>query len=152
MLRRALKTHFAIKLLLLVIFTMGLSASCTRDPGSPSDSAKGTPAEADQFVADAEKSLLELNVKYSRADWVKSTYITGETEALSADANKAVIAATTQLAKETRRFDGQDLSPDLKRKLKLLKLALVLPAPDNEAERDELTKLAASLEGDYGKG
>jgi len=31
-------------------------------------------------------------------------------------------------------------------------LSLVLPAPKDAAERDELTKLAASLEGDYGKG
>ncbi len=36
--------------------------------------------------------------------------------------------------------------------MKLLKLSLTLPAPKDPAERDELTKLAASLEGDYGKG
>ncbi len=109
-------------------------------------------AEAEQFVADAEKRLLELNIKYARADWVKSTFITDDTESLSAEANKQVIEATTELAEQSRRFDGVDLPYETARKLKLLKLALTLPAPSNAAERDELTKIAASLEGDYGKG
>ena len=153
MLKRALRSRFAIALMLFSGCTIAMLSSCTQNPRTTSDSsAKGTAAEAEQFVADAEKRLLELNLKYSQADWVKSTYITEDTEALSASANKEVIAATTELAKEARRFDGVELSPDLKRKLKLLKLALVLPAPDNPAERDEITKLAASLEGDYGKG
>jgi peptidyl-dipeptidase A len=33
-----------------------------------------------------------------------------------------------------------------------LKLSLTLPAPKDPAERKELTKLAASMESDYGKG
>jgi peptidyl-dipeptidase A len=154
MLKRALTTRFAICLSLFVVCTMAMLASCTQNPGDNANMAagKGTSAEAEQFIADAEKRLLELNLKYSRADWVKSTYITEDSEALSAEANEAVIAATTELAKEARRFEGVDVSPDIKRKLKLLKLALVLPAPANDAERDEITKLAASLEGDYGKG
>jgi len=129
-------------------------SSCTNKPDSVSQSggSKGTPAEAEKFIADAEKRLFDLNVKYSRADWVKSTFITDDTEVLSADANNAVITAVTELADQSRRFDGLDLPYDVARKIKLLKLSLVLPAPKDPAERDELTKLAASLEGDYGKG
>jgi peptidyl-dipeptidase A len=128
-------------------------SSCANQPGSGSQSgAKGTPAEAQKFIDDAEKRLFDLNVKYSRADWVKSTFITDDTEVLSADANNAVITAVTELADQSRRFDGLDLPYDVARKMKLLKLSLVLPAPKDPAERDELTKLAASLEGDYGKG
>jgi len=128
-------------------------SSCTNSPESVSVSGvKGTPAEAEKFIGDAEKRLFDLSVKYSRADWVKSTFITDDTEALSADANKDVIAATTEYADQSRRFDGLDLPYDVARKIKLLKLSLTLPAPKDPAERDELTKLAASLEGDYGKG
>jgi peptidyl-dipeptidase A len=138
---------------LLVSLGLAVMSSCTNQPGSVSQSvAKGTPAEAEKFIADAEKRLFDLNVKYSRADWVKSTFITDDTEVLSADANNAVITAVTELADQARRFDGPDLPYDVARKLKLLKLSLVLPAPKDPAERDELTKLAASLEGDYGKG
>src|SRR5512132_3829611 len=106
---------------LSLIVTFSLMSSCTKTPDSLSTaSGKGTPAEAEKFVADAEKRLFDLNIKYSRADWVKSTYITDDTEALSADANNAVITAVSELAEQSRRFDGLDLPPDVARKMKLL--------------------------------
>ena len=126
--------------------------SCTDNPNSPSSSGTGTKEEADKFLADAEKRLMDLNIKAGRADWVKSTYITEDTETLAAEANESLIAATTELAEQTRRFDNVDLSPEAKRKLKLLKLSLTLPAPKDPALRSELTKLTASMEGEYGKG
>ena len=68
---------------------IALLSSCAKSGGPDAGSnAKGTPAEAEQFIADAEKRLLELNIKYARADWVKSTFITDDTETLSAEANK----------------------------------------------------------------
>ncbi|MGH9906354.1 MAG: M2 family metallopeptidase, partial [Pyrinomonadaceae bacterium] len=143
--------HFWTGTFLFLSVSMLFLSSCAA-PGGSGPSGAGTPAEADQFVAEAEKRLLELNIKYSQADWVKSTFITEDTEALSAAANKEVIAATTEFAERSRRFDGLNLSADTTRKIKLLKLALTLPAPSNEAEREELTKIAASMEGDYGKG
>jgi peptidyl-dipeptidase A len=136
---------------LLISVSLVLITSCTNN-GPVSSGGKGTPAEAEKFVADAETKLFDLNLKYSRADWVKSTFITDDTEALSADANKQVISATTELAEQSKKFDGLDLPYDVARKIKLLKLSLVLPAPSDPKERDEITKLAASLEGDYGKG
>jgi peptidyl-dipeptidase A len=87
----------------------------------------------------AESRLLDLNFKTARADWVKSTFITEDTENLSAEANDILIAATTELAEQARAFEGQQLSPDLQRKIKLLKLSLTLPAPKDPAERNELT-------------
>ncbi len=105
--------------------SMSFLMSCAKTNGPETrPGATATSEEADKFVADAEQRLLQLNIKYSRADWVKSTYITDDTEALSADANKEVIAATTELAEQSRRFEGLNLSPDVARKLKLLKLAL----------------------------
>jgi peptidyl-dipeptidase A len=124
--------------------------SCTDNPNSPSGSA--TKDEAEKFLGDAEKRLLDLNIKAGRADWVKSTFITDDTELLSAEANDDLIAATTELAEQARRYENVDLSPEAKRKLKLLKLSLTLPAPKDPKERNELTKLAASMEGEYGKG
>ncbi|HEV8370620.1 MAG TPA: M2 family metallopeptidase [Pyrinomonadaceae bacterium] len=124
-------------------------SSCTNAPNSSGGNA--TPAEAEKFMGDVEKRLMELSIKSGRADWVKSTYITDDTEALAADANKDLIAATTEFAEQSKRFDGVDLPLELQRKIKLLKLSLTLPAPKDAKERDELTKIAASMEGDYGK-
>ena len=132
---------------LLISLVLALTSSCANNPNSPAASnAKGTPAEAEKFMADAEKRLLALSIKTSHADWVKSTFITDDTEALSASANEDLIAATTELVDQSRRFDGLQLPPDVDRKLKLLKLSLTLPAPKDPKEREELTKLAASLE------
>ena len=137
---------------MFLFLSIGLALmSCTDNPNSLSASG-GAKEEAEKFLADAEKRLLDLNIKAARADWVKSTFITDDTEALAADANETVIAATTELAEQSRRYENVDLSPEGKRKLKLLKLALTLPAPKDPAERAELTKLTASMEGDYGKG
>ncbi len=117
-----------------------------------SASTKPTVAEAEQFITEAEKRLLDLAIKSSRADWVKSNFITDDTEILAAEAYQNYIAAVTELAEAARKFDGLELPYDTARKLKLLKLALVLPAPSNPAEREELTKIAVSMEADYGRG
>ena len=136
---------------LFFLLSVGLALmSCTDNPnalssGSPKD-------EAEKFLADAEKRLLDLNIKAGRADWVKSTFITDDTELLAAEANENLIAATTELAEQSRKYENVDLSPEAKRKLKLLKLSLTLPAPKDPAERSELTKITASMEGEYGKG
>jgi len=148
-----LRSQFLLGTFLTIVIALALLSSCAKTGGpDTARNGKGTRVEAEKFIADAEKKLFDLNVKFAQADWLKSTFITQDTEALSAAANSELIAATKELAEQSKRFDGLDLSPDTARKIKLLKLSLTLPAPTEPAERDELTKLAASLEGDYGKG
>ena len=143
--------HLWLAALPVLAVLLTVMSSCMNKSESPS-SGKATPAEAENFIGNAEKRLLELNLKYSYADWEKSTNITDQTEEKSANANKELIAATTELAEQATKFEGLQLSADTQRKMKLLKLSLTLPAPKNPAEREELTKIAASMEGDYGKG
>jgi peptidyl-dipeptidase A len=147
--RRVASFAAALVALLVLVFS---SCSRLRQSGTNSGGGAATVAEAQTFMADAEKRLFELNLKSSRASWVQSNFITDDTEALAADANKELIAATTELAEGARRFEGLQMPADLARKFQLLKLSLTLPAPKDPAERDELTKKAAFLEGAYGKG
>ncbi|HKP72536.1 MAG TPA: M2 family metallopeptidase, partial [Pyrinomonadaceae bacterium] len=114
--------------------------------------AKATVAAAEEFVKHAEQRLAELNLKVNRASWVQENFITDDTELLSAEANNELTAAVTELALAATRFDKLKLPYDTARKIGLLKLALTVPAPTNPAERDELTKITASLSSDYGKG
>lgn len=136
----------------LICVGLLLMSSCTDTPNATTRTGPATADEAGKFLTDSEKRLLELAIGASRADWVKSTYVTDDTEALAAAANETLIGATTELAEQGRRFESLNLSPEAKRKLMLLKLSLTLPAPKDPAERAELTKIAASMEGDYGKG
>jgi peptidyl-dipeptidase A len=116
--------------------------------------AKGAPtvAEAQAFMKNAEEQLLDLNVRASRADWVAQNFITDDTEVLTAQAQEKLTAVTTQLALDARRFDKLKMPPELARRFKLLKLSLVAPAPNNDKDRAELTRIASSLNADYGKG
>ena len=147
-------THHTRQLCLggFLLLSMGLMlmSSCTNVPNSSGGNTAAT--EAEKFMTDVEKRLMELSIKSSRADWVRSTFITDDTEKIAAAANTDLIAATTEYAEQSKKFEGVDLPVDLQRKMKLLKLSLTLPAPKDEAERKELTEIAAKMEGDYGKG
>jgi len=87
-----------------------------------------TVAEAEQFIKDAEARLNDLTIRQAHAAWVQSNFITEDTEILAAEANEAVIGATTDLAKQTTRYDNLKLPGDLARKMLLLKLAAAVPA------------------------
>jgi peptidyl-dipeptidase A len=108
-------------------------------------------ADAEKFIEKAEKQYLDATIKDSRASWVQSNFITDDTEIIAAGAKDNLIATVKELADESRKFDGMELPPDVARKIKLLKLAVPLPAPSTPAEREELTKIAVGMESAYGK-
>lgn len=114
--------------------------------------APPTVREAQAFIDDAEARLLPLFVEDNRANWIKSTFITDDTEILAAKADERLINATVELAKKSTRFDALKLPDDVARKMKLLKLSLTLAAPADPKESEELTRIAAAMEGTYGKG
>jgi peptidyl-dipeptidase A len=111
-----------------------------------------TVVEAERFISQAETRLLDLWIKNGRASWVAENFITDDTEAISADAEAAVKAATADLARQARRYEKLSLPPDVARKFKLLKLSVDIPAPRDPAAQAELAKIEVSLDSDYGKG
>ena len=130
-------------------------AGLAKGKASPSAGVSGpapTVAEAERFISKAETRLLDLWIKSGRASWVSENFITDDTEAMSADADAAVKAATAELANESKRYEKLSLPPDVARKFMLLKLSVDIPAPRNPAAQAELAKIDASLDADYGKG
>ncbi len=101
-----------------------------------------TAEEAKKFVADAEQSLLKLWIEAGRADWVKSTYITDDTEILAAAGQREAIAAGVEVRQAGDALRRPRSWPETARKLKLLKLSLTAAAPADPAEAAELTRLA----------
>jgi len=69
-----------------------------------SSSAPPTVAEAQRFIEQAEIRMKDLWIKGGRASWVAENFITEDTEAISADADQAVKAATAQLANEANNL------------------------------------------------
>lgn len=119
---------------------------------APSGAQGPTVAQARRFMARAESTLDALTVKASRADWVANTYITDDTEELTAEASEALSVAVRDLATQARRYERLRLPADLRRKFLLLKLALAAPPPPNAAQASELTRLTSGMQADYGRG
>ena len=124
----------------------------TASPTNAASGAAPTAAEAERFISQAETRLLDLWIKDARASWVAENFITDDTEAISADADSAVKAATLDLERQARRYENLPLPPDVARKFKLLKLSVDIPAPRDPAALAELSKILVSLDSDYGKG
>src|SRR5947199_10627199 len=95
--------------LALFVYTFTLAAFAA-DPTA-------TPDEARKFINDVEQKLLILNVDAARADWIKSTYITDDSEAVAALLDERAIAANVDYAKQSTRFDGLKLDPVTERKI-----------------------------------
>src|SRR5262249_37324079 len=131
---------------LVVIVCLG-SGFCLAETAKPP-----TIADARAFIDRAQAKLLELSVIDQRADWVKSTYITEDTELLAAKADEDLITATMQLAKESTRFSRLKMPEDMERQFQLLRLSLTMAAPSNPKESEELTQIATRMEGIYGSG
>ena len=129
-----------------VVLGLGGWTACASRPGAPA--AK----PAAEFLKDANATMLRLGTEAGQASWVYSTYITQDTEALNAKANQAFIEAVKRYAREAAAYDNTNVTPEERRQLDLLKLALEVVTPSDPKESEELTKLASSLEATYGRG
>jgi peptidyl-dipeptidase A len=110
-------------------------------------------AEADAFVAQAEKELAAYSLLDNRAQWINSNFITDDTDAIAAEFGARGTELGVKYAKGAAKFDKvQGLSFDTRRKLDFLKQGLVLPAPDKPGAADELNQIATRLQSSYGKG
>ena len=118
----------------------------------PAQAAPPTIAEATAFVNDAEQRYYDLTNEAQRAQWVQENFITDDTEGIAAQAGEELNSFSAEMSKQAHRFDKLQLSPELARKMLLLKLSTNFPAPADPKEQKELAQVLAALDGDYGKG
>ncbi len=111
---------------------------------------RNDPQEAKRFVSAVNDQLKRFLIEASVADWIKSTFITDDTERNSASANERLLGYASDAAKSAVPFkDLPGLDADTTRMLYLLRIGS--PVIDDPAQRLEMTTLAARLEGHYGK-
>ena len=112
-----------------------------------------TVADANAFVAQAEKELGDFSILSAKAQWINATYLTDDTDAFAAEYGARGTELGVRYAKGAAKFDAvKGLSADTRRKLDILKQGLVLPAPDKPGAADELSAIATKLQSEYGKG
>jgi peptidyl-dipeptidase A len=152
---RPVKPRIAL-LALAIVGSLAITA-CKRTPTPPSP-APGAPAAApagetaDQFVARVNEEFRAISAELNAAQWLSNTYINGDSEMLAAKANERWLTQLNAWIAQAKRFEGQQLSPDTARAIKLIKLMTAMPAPKDPKLLQELTRLATRMEGTYGAG
>jgi peptidyl-dipeptidase A len=139
--------------------THALSFALSLALAAPLAAVAATPA-APPSAADAHAFVERMNADYkaryvepSAAEWVAETYITDDTQKLTARANERWLQWLSAEIEQARAFEhtsGVDASD--RRALDLLKLQTAMPAPKNPAHLSELTALGSKLTAAYGSG
>lgn len=139
----------AVSLLALACATPALAQTST--PAAAPQAL--TAADADAFVERAQKESYAYSVDASRTAWVNATYITDDTDALAAKSGAIGTEMAVKFALEAAKYDHvAGISPDTRRKLYLMKGALVLPAPTTPGAAQTLNDISTKLASSYGKG
>jgi peptidyl-dipeptidase A len=134
------------------ISTLALSAALMTTPVLAQENAP-TVADAEGFVAKAEKDLFGFSIEGGRVAWINSTYIIDDTDALAAKYGEVGTEKAVQYALEAAKYQAvPGLTAETRRKLDILRGGLVLPAPTREGAAAELATIATRLQSSYGKG
>jgi peptidyl-dipeptidase A len=140
-----------MKLRATFLILCACAAAPQTPPAATGPAPAPTAAEAKAFIDKVSPELRAVGIKSSTAEWIKSTYITDDTERAAAQANEASLAAQTAAVKEAARYkDLPGLDESTARMLENLRVRGA--GPEDRAHRLELTTLSQKLSGTYGKG
>src|SRR3546814_14947461 len=89
-------------LLALALLLGGCAATASPPPQQAAATSGVSAADADAFVAAAEKELFDFSVFNARVQWINNTYITEDSDAVAARLGAEGTAMSDRLAKETR--------------------------------------------------
>ncbi|CAA9353119.1 MAG: Dipeptidyl carboxypeptidase [uncultured Lysobacter sp.] len=143
-------------LALSITAVLGL-AGCNREPtaddtAAPTAAAAPEGETADEFIARVNEEYRKLYPELTAAQWLSSTYISDDSQLLSAKANERYLGQLNRWIDQARRFEGQQMSPETARAIRMLKLSTSMPPPKDPAKLAELTQIATRMEGLYGAG
>jgi peptidyl-dipeptidase A len=134
-----------------LVCVLGMGAGCRRVE-APAKSDTGDTSNVTGFLADANAKLLKLLNEGNEAGWVLGTYITVDTQAISARADEAYVNASTDYAKRAARFPADAGTPDERRQLTVLKNTMTMAAPADPMKTTELTTISSRMAAAYGSG
>jgi peptidyl-dipeptidase A len=136
----------------LLLAASAVLALAAAQPALAQSAAKPTPAEAQAFVKAAEADLAALSERASRAQWVRATNITHDTQILDTEATGRFNEAQSRYGREAARFNGVQVDAATRRKLEILKNGITQPAPSRPGAAEELAALATKLDSTYSTG
>jgi peptidyl-dipeptidase A len=128
------------------LLAVGLLASCSKGTTPPPK------IEAEAFVTDVNKDLVELNHEAQSAGWTQATDITIDTQYLNSRVTDRYLEYFSRKAGEAKAYEKDKLDASTARSLMLIKLGVSAPAPADAAKRRELAELTTELDAMYGEG
>ncbi len=138
--------------LAIIAFTAACATTPAENAAAPTGEAAPTAAQAQTYADAANNELAELSELENRTAWSYETNINHDTEWLLQRVGAQATQARVRLASGAGRFANVELPPDTRRKIDLLRLALVLPAPQREGAADELAQITTRLSSMYSTG
>jgi peptidyl-dipeptidase A len=145
-----MKIH-AISLLALA-GAMAATPACAQGAPASAPASASVPSAA-EFVAQAETQYNQKTVESAQAEWVYNTYITVDSEAVTARASAALNSFNVATATQAATYASQPGLPyDVNRKLSRMRTLITQPAPSRPGAAEEAATLIARLQGIYGKG
>lgn len=136
--------------ILLILLLCGSHFSCAKQSSkNTTETDKQTAAE---FIAEVEKTLIEEGEFSAKTAWVQSNFITQDTVWLGAKSNEKMTALGVDYALRAAAYDDVKLSPDMRRKMNMLKNGLTIAAPVNKQKNKQLAEITSELEAMYGTG
>lgn len=133
------------------VMLVTMIGACSPQTADRAANAAATESAA-EFISRANAELAELNREIGAAQWIRATYITLDTAIVAAAASEKYAKWHSGMVQQALQYDGQELAPETRRAIKLLKLGTSLPTPNDSAKRKELTMIATELQGMYGAG
>jgi peptidyl-dipeptidase A len=138
-----------------LIVIAALTAACATAPAQTNAAATAaapTAAEAQAYVESAERELAAFSEVENRTAWAFETNINYDTEWLLQRVATQGTEMRVRLASGAGRFADVELPADTRRKVDLLRLSLVLPAPQREGAAAELAEITTGLSSAYSTG
>lgn len=133
------------------VMLVTMIGACSPQTADRAANAAATESAA-EFISRANAELAELNREIGAAQWIRATYITLDTAIVAAAASEKYAKWHSGMVQQALQYDSQELAPETRRAIKLLKLGTSLPTPNDSAKRKELTMIATELQGMYGAG
>ena len=128
-------------------------AACSQQSTETETETSVAPAEsAEDFVARVHKEYADLWAEQSAAEWVRATYITKDTALIASKMSERYAEWHSNTVAQASQYDGEELAPEVRRAIDLLKLSTSQPAPNDAAKRAELAEITTALGGMYSAG
>ncbi len=138
-----------IKKSVLLAASMALAA-CQPHQKPSSDAV--TVADAEQFLAQVETTLIKDAEYAARIAWVQANFITEDTVWLGAKSIEKMGALQVKFANQAKAFDDIELPADMRRRLNIIKGGMTLAAPNDADKNARLAQIMANLSATYGAG